>query len=324
MKKIITAITTASILSFAIVPAVADQAPTIVIVDSGFDTSTISNNVVEEVCITTSSGCNNGTNFEIGDGASETTVTIASKFVSDWGHGTLMAQSAIEANPNVRLILVRNSKVYASGNVLFGGEASLESALAWVRDNSTTYNIIGVSMSRGSNTYVMENSIARKQLTYLEVYTRQLDKMGNNPKFAASIKAFTKKYNDAKATMNSLPDISCSASITLSNLVTELAQNNIASFFATGNDYNTRYVDSPACLDDAVAVTASNASGTVLALANVAPNTDFAVEAPNTSIATAKLAGIWSRVYNGSYNSTYELIASNATNSHSWSALFVH
>ena len=123
--------------------------------------------------------------------------------------------------------------------------------------------------------------------------------------------------------MNALPDIACPASTTLSSLVTQLAQNDIASFFATGNDYNSRYVDSPACIDDAVAVSAANSSGTLLPQSNVAPNTDFAVEAPNTSVATAKLAGIWSRLYNGSYDSTYELIASNATDSHSWSALFV-
>ena len=323
MKKITTALAALSFLSIGLVPAVADQQNTIVIIDSGFDTTTIQSNIVEEVCITTSSGCNNGTGFEIGPGAAQTDIAIASKFISDWGHGTLMAESAIDANPDVDIILIRNSKVYASGNVLFGGEGSLELALQWVADNADTYNIVGVSMSRGSHTYVLNNGTARKQLTYLQIYNKQLEKMGDNPKFRASKIAFTKKLNAAVAKMNALPDIACPASDTLSNLVTQLAQNNIASFFATGNDYNSRYVDSPACLDDAVAVAAANSSGTLLPQSNVAPNTDFAVEAPNTSVATAKLAGMWSKLYNGSYSSTYELIATNATNSHSWSALFV-
>jgi hypothetical protein len=324
MRKFITAVATASLVSLGFVPAVATQDPTIVIIDSGFNTSTITNNVVEEVCITTSSGCNNGTNFEIGDGAAQTTTTIASRFVADWGHGTMMAQTAIATNPDINLILIRNSKVYASGNVLFGGEASLEAALTWVRDNAAIYNIVGVSMSRGSNTHVMENATARKQLTYLQVYTRQLDKMNGRPQFAASIRAFTKKYNDAKTVMNALPDIACPASVNLSNLVTQLAQNNIASFFATGNDHNTRYVDSPACLDDAVAVTASNTSGSVIPLANVAPNTDFAAVAPNTSTATAIVAAKWSLMYNGSYQTTYNSIKNSGRTLDSYAVVGVN
>jgi hypothetical protein len=323
MKKIIGIFTALSLVPLGIAPAAAEQAETIVIIDSGFDTTTIQDNVVEEVCITTSSGCNNGAGLDIGPGAAQTDIAISSRFVSDWAHGTLMAESAIEANPDVKLVLLRNSRVFASGNVLFGGEASLELALQWVMDNADTYNIVGVSMSRGSHTHVLSDRVARKQLTYLQIYNKRLDKMGDDPRFRFSKIAFEKRLDGAVAKMNSLPDIACPASVTLSNLVTQLAQSNIASFFATGNDYNSRYVDSPACLDDAVAVTAADASGKLLPQSNVAPNTDFAIEAPNTSVATAKLAGIWSKLYNGSYNSTYGLIADNATNSHSWSALFV-
>lgn len=305
------------------VPAQATQERSIVIIDSGFNTSTIANNVVQEVCITTSSGCNNGTNFQIGAGSAQTTVTIANRFASDWGHGTLMAQAAVEANPGIDIILIRNARVYSNGNLLFGGEASLESALQWVKDNAAQYNIVGVSMSRGSNTYVLENSTARKQLTYLQVYGSQLEKMGTDPRFRASVVAFTKRLADATTVMNALPNIACPASSRLSGLVTQLKQSNIATFFATGNDSNSRYVDSPACLDDAVAVTASDATGRVLPKSNVAPNTDFTVTAPNTSVATARLASRWSLMYNGSYSSTYELIASNGSSSQSWSTVFV-
>jgi hypothetical protein len=214
--------------------------------------------------------------------------------------------------------------VFSSGNVLFGGESSLEAALAWVRDNASTYNIVGVSMSRGSNTHVMNDGTARKQLTYLQVYTKQLEKMDNRPQFAASIRAFTKKYNDAKVVMNALPDLGCPASANLNSLVAQLAQNNIASFFATGNDHNTRYVDSPACLDDAIAVTASDANGKVLALANVAPNTDFAAVAPNTSTATAIVAAKWSLMYNGSYQTTYNSIKNSGRTLDSYSVVGVN
>lgn len=323
MKKIISFVSAIVLSSIAISPAQATQEQSIVIIDSGFNTSSIASNVVQEVCITTNSGCNNGSGLQVGPGASQTSVAIASRFASDWAHGTLMAQSAVQENPDINLILIRNSRVYSNGNVLFGGEASLELALQWVADNANQYNIIGVSMSRGSHAHVLNDGIARKQLTYLQVYGNQLDKMGTDPRFRASVVVFTKRLADATAVMNALPDITCPASSRLSSLVTQLKQSNIATFFATGNDSNSRYVDAPACLDDAVAVTAADANGKVLRKANVAPNTDFAITAPNTSVATAKLASKWSLMYNGSYNSTYELIASNGSSSQSWSTVFV-
>lgn len=306
MKKLVIAFIALLSIS-SVVPAQANTQRSIVIIDSGFNTSAIASNVVQEVCITTSSGCNNGTNFQIGPGSAQTTVPIAARFASDWAHGTLMATSAVEVNPDIDLILIRNSRVSSNGTVLFGGEASLEAALQWVADNASQYNIVGVSMSRGSHTYVLNDATARKQLTYLQVYNSQLEKMGTDPRFRASFIAFTNRLAEAVAVMNALPNIACPASARLSGLVTQLKQSNIATFFATGNDYNSRYVDSPACLDDAVAVAASS-NGRVLPRSNVAPNTDFAVSAPNTSVATARLASRWSLVYNGSYETTYNSI----------------
>jgi hypothetical protein len=323
MKKIITSVVFVSLLSIGISPAVATQEPSIVIIDSGFNTSLISNNVVEEVCITVNSGCNNGSNLHVGPGASGSATNISSRFVSDWNHGTLMAQEAIAVNPNINLILIRNSRVMSSGNVLFGGEAALESTLRWVSDNAERYNIVGVSMSRGSHTYVLNNAVARKQLTYLQVYNSQLEKMNGQPQFRASIASFTKRLQDATAVMNALPDIACPASNTLRSLVSQLVQKDIATIFATGNDSNTRYVDSPACIDDAIAVAASDASGKTLSKSNTAPNTDFTTTAPNTSVAAVRLASKWSLMYNGSYNLTYNSIVSSGSSSHSWSAIFV-
>lgn len=314
MKKLIIAFV-ALLSIFSVVPAQATTPNTIVIIDSGFNTTGFTTNVVEEVCITTTSGCNNGTNFQIGSGSSQTTISIASRYVSDWNHGTLMAQSAIEVNPNINLILIRNARVYSSGNILFGNESSLEAALQWVSDNADTYNIVGVSMSRGSHTYVLNDGATRKQLTYLQVYNKHLDKMGNDPKFQASINKFTKMLSDAKIVMNSLPSLACPASNTVRSLVVQLAQQNIATMFATGNDSNSRYVDSPACIDESIAVAASG-NGKILSTSNISSNTDFAVNAPNTSVATARFAAKWSLMYNGSYNSTYSLLTNSGTRHH--------
>ncbi len=324
MRKIIAALSASLVLVLGIAPAQASTDPTIVIIDSGFNLSQISNNVVQEVCITAFSGCNNGLNFEIGTGSAQTNIAIAPRFRSDWNHGTTMALSAIAVNPNIKLIVIRNARVYSSGNVLFGNQTSLESALQWVLDNKQQYNIAGVLMARGSNSHSMANTASRGFMIQAQIYSTQLEKMQSNPSlFRASIVKFSRLLNDVRTNLAALPDIACPASTLVASLVSQLQTNNVATIFATGNDYNNRYVDSPACLDQAVSVTAANADRKILQLANVAPNTDFAVLAPNTSVASATLAGKWSLLYNGSYNSTYALLSSNGTNSGSWNTLFI-
>lgn len=323
MKKYIAALAVAVLMSVA-TPAEASEQGSIVIIDTGFDSSVLGENVIQEVCVTVYSGCNDGSNLQVGPGASGSLVNVRSSYLSDWNHGQAMAQAAIEINPSIKLILIRNSKVYSNGNVLAGGENSVELALQWVLDNADEYSIIGVSMSRGTHSYIINQKSIRTQLIYAQLYNKNLKAMASNPRlYARSIIAFTKKIDSTRAKLAAMPDISCPASPQLSSLVTQLAQRNIASMFATGNDYDSRYVDSPACIDDAIAVTASDSNGKVLEISNVAPNTDFAVEAANTSTATAKFAARWSLVYNGSYNSTYNSIANSGTDSHSWSAIFV-
>lgn len=323
MRKIIAVFSAMVITLFGVVPAQASTQSTIVIIDSGFNLSQISNNVIEEVCIAALDGCNNGTGFQIGAGSAQTNVAIANHFVQDWNHGTDMALAAISVNPNVNLIVIRNAKVYSSGNLFYGNESTLETALQWVLDNRTTYNISGVLMSRGSHSYVLSNVTIRGMLIQAQIYARQLDKMGNTPIFSASVRKFTKILNDIRTNLRNMPNISCPASATVNSLVSQLQTNNVASIFATGNEYNNRFVNSPACIDQAIAVTASNANGAVLQLANVAPNTDFAITAPNTSTAAAKFAGKWSLLYNGSYINTYNSITNSGIASGSWSTLFI-
>lgn len=300
----------ATLITFVgVAPAKATTSSTIVIIDSGFNLSQISNNVVQEVCITISSGCNNGTNFEVGPGSAQTSITIAPRFVSDWGHGTMMASDAIGVNPNIDLIVIRNAKVYSTGNLLYGGESTLQAALQWVLDNKTTYNISGVLMSRGSHTYAMNDSTVRGLIIQAQIYSTQLDKMQSNTSlFRASIAKFTKIRDQIRTTLAGLPNIACPATSNTVSLIEQLKTNNIASIFATGNDYNNRFVDSPACVDSAIAVTAFDANNKILQRANVAPNTDFATIATSTSQAAALFAGKWSLVYNGNYETTYSSI----------------
>jgi len=321
MKKFISlwSIVIAAVVITGPVPANASQDNSIVIIDSGFSTQDISQNVVLELCITTVRGCNNGQNMQAGTGSAGSGVPILEKFASDWNHGTEMAKHAISVNPNVKIILIRNARVFSNGAILPGGESSIEAALSWVSQNKSRYNISAVSVSRGDNRYFANDRNVSRLTATIRLAVRQLEGATSN----RTIDRLNRMISESRASLVALPAKACPASASLKGLVSQLASNNVATLFATGNDFNSRFVDSPACLDEVVAVAASDSSGRVLPMSNVASNTDFAVEAPNTSTATARLAGKWSLVYNGSYNSTYDLIAKSGSNSDSWSAIFV-
>lgn len=322
MKKITSLLSTVIAVAaiFAPVPANASQDNAIVIIDSGFSTQDISSNVLLEVCITTVRGCNNRQNVQIGVGSAGSDVQILPRFASDWNHGTEMAKQAIAVNPNVKIILIRNSWVFSNGAVLGGGPSTVEPILSWVAQNKDRYRISAVMMSRGDNGYFSSDRTISRHQAISQRYASQLSSTGLS---ARSIARITSELNENRNALAALPERACPASPGVKGLVSQLAMNNVATPFATGNDFNNRFVDSPACIDEAVAVAASDASGRVLPMSNVAPNTDFTVEAPNTSTATARLAGKWSLMYNGSYSSTYDLIARSGSNSDSWSVVFV-
>lgn len=151
MKKYI-GIASAAILALSLAtPAQAEQSPTVVIVDSGFNTSVIKN-VVGELCIVKLSyGCNNGKLFDDSVGSSGTSIPIMNNWRSDWDHGTKMASVVNQVNPNANVLLIRNSLVLKSGAINIGGEAEFGLALDWVIKNKQKYNIQAISFSRGSN-----------------------------------------------------------------------------------------------------------------------------------------------------------------------------
>lgn len=318
----------AGLIGFAVVfagitPANAEQPVTIVIIDSGFDTSRINGNIVQEVCAIATSRCNNGKNLEVGPGASGTTVSINPKNLSDWEHGTSMANFVLEENPDANLILIRNSKLYG-GTVLPGTESDLLAALSWVASNADEYNIVAVSMSRGSIRYASSNKEINALNSSIRNNTAILNDLKSKPRVNTKMVAiYEKRLQDDTNKLNSIGRIACPVTETLSSMVTTLQKDNIATILATGNDANKSYVDYPACIDDVVAVASASNDGTLNASSNISYNTDFAVIGKTTSEAAARLAGAWSLVYNGSYNSTYETIANSGTKSNFWSAIFL-
>lgn len=323
MKKISLA-TVIVFLTFGLTPAQATQAPTIAIIDSGFDVSRISGNVVQEVCAITTSRCNNRSSVEVGPGASGTVNTIAPRFVSDWEHGTRMANFILEENPNARLVLIRNSKLYG-GTVLPGTEQDTLVALNWVISNAQKYNIVAVSMSRGSHRHVLADREFAQLSGSIKVHTTLVENIRSRPVVNARVlQVFEARLNDLRLRLSLLKKIECPATTQLVTAISSLQANNVATIVATGNDGNKFYVDYPACIDEAVSVAAASSPGTLASVSNISENTDFVTKGFTTSEATARLAGLWSRVYNGTYESTYSLISSSGQRVVGWSAVFTN
>lgn len=131
----------------------------------------------------------------------------------------------------------------------------------------------------------------------------------------------TGNYCPIKATHNKL----------ISNIDT-LSANGVATMFAAGNNRDKLRVSFPACIPQAVAVSAVNRFSTddgwkVSPLANTGPETDFyALGSFNTSIgttgafgqtspATAALSAYWAKNYKGSFPATYQYLKSITSSS---------
>jgi hypothetical protein len=306
MKKIIFGL--AITLAFATVsPAQADTPSTVVILDSGFDSSLLGASVVEELCITNGGGCNNNTGFQIGKGSSGSNTKIKPQYLQDWGHGNEMAQDVLSVNPNAKLILVRTSKVY-SGSIIPGNEKDFVKALEWVTANAYKYEIVAVSMSRGSHSYVSANKQVATLNGTIKLYNTMVESLrkGTNKKMLA---IYESKLSELQTQLNALGTIACPVDAKTDGLITNLQSLNVATIIATGNDADKKYVDYPSCIDSAVAVSASDLSGQPQYVANVSSNTDFLVSATTTSEATALLAGYWSKISGKTFSEKYEKIA---------------
>jgi hypothetical protein len=310
MKKLAVFLSIA-ISMVGIVPANANDdsnsvTPTIAIIDTAFDASLFGDSVIEEVCITAGGGCNNRTGFEIGSGSSGANIEVKPRDLENWAHGNLMAKTILEANPNAKLLLIRNAKVYGNA-VLSGTEKDLSVALSWLESNAQAYNVVAVSVSRGSHVYVSSNKLALSLAGSIKIYEGMVSRLKASKANPKTIAPLEKTLNDFKTKLASLPMATCPNTNDIKNKIISLQDLEIATIVATGNDADKIYVDYPACIEEAVSVTAHNGSSIVY-VGNVSSTTDFASQAATTSEATAKLAGLWSLLYDGSYDSTYETL----------------
>lgn len=317
MKKLIAFISVAMFLATA-TPAQAEEtnkeiAPTVAIIDTAFNASLFGDKVIAEVCITAGGGCNNMSGFQLGSGASGANIVVKDRDLEDWSHGNLMAQTILEANPNAKLLLIRNAKVYGNA-VLSGTEKDLSAALSWLESNAKVYNVVAVSVSRGSHSYVSSNRTAAGLVGSIKIYEGMVSRLKANKANPRTIAPLERTLNTFKARLALLPPAVCPDTNDIRNKIISLQGMEIATIVATGNDADKVYVDYPACIEEAVSVTAHDGSSIVY-VGNVSNTTDFGAKATTTSEATAKLAGIWSLMYAGSYSLTYKTLSESGLKS---------
>jgi hypothetical protein len=151
-NKLITAVLTLSLLSpVAISQASGADAPVLAILDTAIDTSlpSLQGKIVGEVCILEYALCPNGTNFQEGSGAASMPADLIVK--NGFDHGTFMASTAVQNNPNIKILFI---KIIANTNTGLRkptGESTISAALFWLRENASRYNVKAVSLSQGSS-----------------------------------------------------------------------------------------------------------------------------------------------------------------------------
>lgn len=131
-------------------------APTIAILDSAIDMSQLKfqNSVVHEVCLievlfNSTARCPNGLTSMEGPGAA--TLPKDKLILGGFDHGTLMADQAIQSNPNIKIVFIRIIGQRENGAREFTSEATVYNALQWVINNQSKFNIQSIAMAQGSH-----------------------------------------------------------------------------------------------------------------------------------------------------------------------------
>ena len=146
----------------------------LVIIDTGFDTSIepIRSSTMFESCIMDWSMCPNSATFQEGPGSA----TLSSSLVNAPGisHGTQMASIALQANPNLKIILVRLVAYNARGARLPVYESSLTQTMRWILSKRVELNIGAVAMAQGhhnlssSKNYCPRSAVLEKMIVDLK------------------------------------------------------------------------------------------------------------------------------------------------------------
>jgi len=176
MKKATLAALLTGLMVVSVNPAHAEEPKTIAIIDTAIDSSRMTN-VVYEACFTLNKTCKNGASFDEGKGSAS---------INDWKikgalHGFSMAQAALQADPNIKIVFVRISdeKVYDTFSIIRNDGGSLARATEWVSNNAARLNISAVSISQSRSNFAVgtcpsdalfESSVKKLKLTNVPTF----------------------------------------------------------------------------------------------------------------------------------------------------------
>ena len=143
MKKLFIVVT---LIAASLTPAHADIAPSIVVIDTGTNTSLFTNNIVAEYCVLEFTLCPNGKSTMDGLGAANLPLTTNTAF----DHGSQMISIILKVNPNAKVIPIRIVGMNPNGSPTIYTNQSVKMALDWVVLNQAKYNIQVVNVSQGA------------------------------------------------------------------------------------------------------------------------------------------------------------------------------
>ena len=144
MKRLITLLISVTLLG--VVPVHAETPPTVVVIDTGTNTSLFKDSIAYEVCLVTSYRCPNGKMMMEGTGAANIPVTKDKAL----NHGTQMVSLVLRFNPTAKVIPIRIVGISPSGVPGFYSMEDVQSALNWVVANRIKHNIAVVSLAQGA------------------------------------------------------------------------------------------------------------------------------------------------------------------------------
>jgi len=153
----------------------------VAILDTYVDSS-ISDRIIYEVCVVLNTSCLNNSSFMEGKGAANVLRTdLSAKGIE---HGPQMAATALQANPNTKIVFVRihNIHRYPTFNAIYASDESIANGLRWVSENAQKYSIDSVSISQARTNFA---SGTCPKNTKIEQYVQSLKSL-SIPVFAGA------------------------------------------------------------------------------------------------------------------------------------------
>jgi hypothetical protein len=146
MKKLLTLFISIAVLGTTAVPVQAQAAPTVVVIDTGTNTSLFKDSIAYEVCLVTSFSCPNGKMTMEGTGAANIPVSTNKAL----NHGTQMVSLVLRFNPTAKVIPIRIVGISSSGLPGLYTMNDVQNALNWVVANRVKHNIAVVNLAQGA------------------------------------------------------------------------------------------------------------------------------------------------------------------------------